>query len=541
MAERRRLLCVIMDGVGEKDSDYGNAVKAALTPNLGFLRQSGIFCTLNAHGTYVGLPSDSDIGNSEVGHNALGAGRIYSQGASLVQNAIESGSLFRGTAWLEAIKIAKSSGGAMHFIGLLSDGNVHSHQEHLFAMLREAQRAGVPARIHVLFDGRDVGEKSAEIYVNSLERTIGELEATFADCDIKIASGGGRMTTTMDRYEADWSMVERGWQAHVHGKADHKFGSLSEAVASFRQIDGLTDQYFPSFILLEDGKPVAPIKDGDAVIFFNFRGDRAIEITRAFTDEDFTSFDRGARPKVFYAGMMQYDGDLHLPERFLVEPPAISDTLGEHMVHAGLKQFACSETQKFGHVTYFWNGNRSGYFSKELEEYLEIPSDVIPFEQKPWMKAAEIAAATCSRLESGSFDFGRINFANGDMVGHTGDFEASVVAVATVDLMLGKLIKACRKSNTILVVTADHGNCDEMFEGKPIADWLSLPFNKRAAPKTSHTLSQVPFYFWDPAQQGDWVLEGLTAPSIGNIANTVLLAMGQKPQSKYLESLVKRL
>ena len=550
-AAKRRVLTVVMDGVGVSPVTYGNAVAHAHTPNMQWLRGAAGYLELAAHGKAVGLPSDSDIGNSEVGHNALGAGRIFDQGAKLVQHAIDSGSMFAGDTWKEIIqRVAGHAGGpgnsahtkTLHLIGLLSDGNVHSHENHLHAMLRQAKKDGIRrVRIHALLDGRDVGQKTAEVYVEHLERILTELNSS--DFDARVASGGGRMVITMDRYEADWSMVENGWKTHVHGTGP-VYPSLPAAIAEFRKDPALTDQYLPAFVISKspsDHAPCGTIENGDAVIFFNFRGDRAIEISRAFIEDDFSAFDRGRRPDVLYAGMMQYDGDMKIPPRYLVKPPAIDHTLGELLASQGIRQFACSETQKFGHVTYFWNGNRSGYFDRKLEEYVEIPSDNIRFELKPWMKAAEICDETVSRMLSGAFDFGRINFANGDMVGHTGDFDAAVEAVATVDLMLGRLIDAAKKSGVILLITADHGNADEMFDAPPPKDgsdpYPYLPVASRPKPKTSHTLSAVPFFAFDP--KGIVKLRtDIAKPGLANLANTALSLMGLPQQAGFLPGLV---
>ena len=407
-------------------------------------------------------------------------------------------------------------------------------------MLRRAKQDGMKkVRVHVLFDGRDVGEKSAEMYVERLEEVMAQLRSS--DFDVQAASGGGRMRITMDRYEADWGMVERGWRVHVLGEG-RKFPALSAALQEFRKDATLTDQFLPEFVIADkDGNPVGPIQDGDGVIFFNFRGDRAIEISRAFCEQDWSYFERVRTPAVYYAGMMQYDGDRQIPEKYLVTPPAIDNTLSEFLISHKLRQFACSETQKFGHVTYFWNGNRSGYLDRSLEEYLEIPSDTgISFEQKPWMKAEEITAATVERMRRGSFDFGRINFANGDMVGHTGDLEASVVAVATVDLMLRKLITAADDTNTILLVTADHGNCEEMFEKPPKdgADWEAI--DARLTPKTSHTLSPVPLYLYDPAGESRYHIRPGSVFTLANIANTVIRLLGLEPREIYQPSIIER-
>jgi 2,3-bisphosphoglycerate-independent phosphoglycerate mutase len=534
-----KVLCVVMDGVGLRKSEFGNAVALAKAPTLARLKDSPLFTTLQAHGTAVGLPSDDDIGNSEVGHNALGAGRIFAQGAKLVQIAIGDGSIFDGACWKKLVEKLKATGGTLHLMGLLSDGNVHAHQDHLHALLRQAKREGLPkARIHVLFDGRDVGEKSAELYVQRLEEVMIELRSpTF---DVEVASGGGRMHITMDRYNADWPMVKRGWDTHVHGMG-RRFPSLPAALAEFRKDPNLTDQYLPAFAIERGGEPVGRIIDGDAVIFYNFRGDRAIEISRAFTEVDFPFFDRGRVPDVFYAGMMEYDGDLHIPPHYLVSPPQIDYTLSEYLAGLKLRQFACSETQKFGHVTYFWNGNRSGYIAPTLEEYVEIPSDSdVTFDQRPEMKAREIADVTIDRMKKQSFDFGRINFANGDMVGHMGHLQPAIKAVEAVDEQLARLLKAADETGYTLIITADHGNADEMFDAKEkdFPDWPK-PGSKMPRPKTAHTLAPVPFVVYG-ARAKDFVLANVERRTLANVASTVLDLMGVEPEPRYLPSLVQR-
>lgn len=541
LTAKRPVLCVVMDGIGIREGDFGNAVQLAYTPHLDELGRVALYRTLKAHGTAVGLPSDDDMGNSEVGHNALGAGRIYDQGAKLVDQALATGSVFQGETWHEMVSQLKKTHGTLHLIGLLSDGNVHSHEKHLYQLLEAAKRDGIHrVRVHVLLDGRDVGAKSAEKYVGHLEDVMKRLRSP--DFDIKVASGGGRMVVTMDRYEADWQIVARGWAAHVEGKAPHTFKSLPEAIQHFRQDSSLNDQLLPPFVIVDEkNKPNGTIEDGDAVVLFNFRGDRAIEISRAFTEPDLEKFPREKFPKVYFAGMMEYDGDLHIPPRYLVAPPHIHDSLGEYLAAAGLRQFACSETQKFGHVTYFWNGNRTGKFNEVTEEYVEIKSDNISFDLKPWMKAYEIMEITVNHIQAESFDFGRINFANGDMVGHTGNLEAAIIAVETVDLMLGHLIQACREKGAVLIVTADHGNADEMFETIKNADkdWLKKPTAALPKPKTSHTLNPVPFYIYDPKDPKGWRLTSVDG-GLGNVANTVLVLMGLHPRSIYLPSLVEK-
>jgi len=526
----------VMDGVGLGKHDDGDAVHLARKPNLEWLGKHALYTTLRAHGVAVGMPSDADMGNSEVGHNALGAGRIYDQGAKLVQAAVDDGSLFRSEAWQAATAKVRASGEPLHFIGLLSDGNVHSHIGHLKAMLTKADADGVArARVHVLLDGRDVPETSAFSYVDDLEALLGALRDKGRD--YWVASGGGRMKVTMDRYEAEWHMVETGWKTHVRGEG-RGFPSTRQAIETFRgEAPGIGDQNLPAFVVQDqNGAPRGPIKDGAAVIFFNFRGDRAIEISQAFELQSFDKFERGPVPDVFYAGMMQYDGDLKLPRSFLVAPPAISESSGEYLANNGVSQLAISETQKYGHVTYFWNGNRSGRFDDKLETYVEIPSDTLPFEERPWMKAAEITDRILAELATGKHRFARLNYANGDMVGHTGVRDAAILAVEAVDLEVGRLMKFIQKANGILIVTADHGNADEMYEK---AKDGSVALDQKGQPKvkTSHTLNPVPFYVYAPAQPG-LRLATVDKPGLGNIAATTFNLLGYKAPSDYLPSLL---
>ena len=530
---------IVLDGVGIGRKDEGDAVHLARTPTLDWLDSAAMRTELNAHGTFVGLPSDKDMGNSEVGHNAIGAGRVFDQGAKLVNAAIDSGQLFETPEWLASVERA-TQGGTLHFMGLHSDGNVHSHINHLHAMLQGAHRAGVArVRLHMLSDGRDVGEHSALIYIDATEAVLAEINAE-SDRDYRIASGGGRMITTMDRYEADWSIVERGWKAHVLGEA-RAFASARQAIETLRDDHPeRNDQTLPSWVIVDDDeRAVGTIEDGDAVIFFNFRGDRAIEITRAFTEEGFSKFDRVRVPDVYYAGMMLYDGDLGLPRNYLVNPPSIDRTMGEYMANAGQRTLAISETQKYGHVTYFWNGNRSGYFDASLETYIEVPSDRVEFNERPWMKAAEITDATLAHLAENPCDFVRINYANGDMVGHTGDLQATIISVEAVDLCLARLIRAIEKLNGVVIVTADHGNADEMFMIDKKTKGFQVDEDGDIVPKTSHTLNAVPFWIYDPAADDTVAFNtAIEAPGLANIAATLFNYLGFEAPEGYEPSLV---
>lgn len=488
--EKRPVVLVVMDGIGINEDEYGNAVMAANTPTLDMLMSNYPNTAIKAHGTAVGLPSDDDMGNSEVGHNALGCGQIYSQGAKLVNESIANGKMYGSDTWHKVIGNCKEHQSTLHFIGLLSDGNVHSHIAHLKSMIIKAKEDQVKrVRVHILLDGRDVLATSALEYVDDLEKLLMSLnDGTF---DSKIASGGGRMKVTMDRYEANWDMVRLGWDTHVLGKG-RQFASASEAISTYRAELDVIDQDLPAFVIGENGKPVGTINDHDSVILFNFRGDRAIEISMAFDNDSFDKFDRGKRPNVVFCGMLQYDGDLQLPKNYLVAPPDIQNTLSELLVKHNIKQYAVSETQKYGHVTYFWNGNKSEKFDHALEVFEEIPSDKVSFDERPWMKAAEVTDKLIDALQSGKYDFLRANYPNGDMVGHTGSFTATRIAVEAVDLCLTRLLKVVDETNAILLITADHGNADEMFEKSK---------GGTAKAKTSHTLNPVPFIIYDKKQK----------------------------------------
>ena len=465
------------------------------------------------------------MGNSEVGHNALGCGQIYSQGAKLVNESIESGKMYQSEAWKELVDNCKANNSTLHFIGLLSDGNVHSNIKHLFKMLTEAKNEGIKkARVHILLDGRDVPATSAPIYIEQLESFLKELNADGA-FDGKIASGGGRMKITMDRYEANWPMVEKGWRTHVQGEG-RQFASAKEAIETYRaENPGMIDQDLLPFVIAKDGQPVAKIANGDSVILFNFRGDRAQEISLAFDRKDFDHFDRGDYTGVKFAGMLEYDGDLKIPMHYLVEPPVIRNTLTEVLCKAGVHEYAVSETQKYGHVTYFWNGNRSGKVDESLEDYAEVPSDVIPFEQAPAMKSVEITDLLVEAMASHKYQFLRCNYPNGDMVGHTGVLSAVITAMEAVDAALARVKEAADKYGYTLLVTADHGNADQMLETK----------KGKTSIRTAHSLNPVPFIVYDPGVEHT-LKEGKFG--LGNVAPTVATLLGLTPPACWEESML---
>lgn len=526
------VLLVVADGVGLAEAGPANALSLARTPVIDKLLASTLSTRLHAHGTHVGLPSDSDMGNSEVGHNTLGGGRIFDQGAKLVNSAFESGRIFKSEAWRQ-IEKRGPSGRTVHFLGLLSDGNVHSHLDHLLNLLDRCRQCGIVCvRVHILLDGRDVAPRSAPVYVRKLQDKLDVINNA-GTLDYRIASGGGRMSITMDRYEADWGMVERGYRTHVTGDIT-EFGRqvtdvLAEINRQYNADSTLTDQYLAPFVVIDEQGPIGKFRDGDGAVLFNFRGDRAIGISRALEDETFQGFDRGSLPNIYFCGMLQYDGDLKIPKNYLVNPPVIDRTMIEYLCAENMATFAVSETQKFGHVTYFWNGNKSGYIDQSLETYVEVPSDHCDFNEKPEMKAREITRSTIELLERGQFRFGRINFANGDMVGHTGNIPATVKALECVDQCLGQLIECIRQQNGVLIFTADHGNADEMFveiEGKRV-------------PRTSHSLNPVPFVIFDDTDDGCYDLDSRVEGGLSNVAATVFNLLGYHAPEDYSPSLIR--
>ncbi len=516
---------IVADGVGHAPHGPANAVTEAETPALDRLLSGPLSTAIAAHGTAVGLPSDDDMGNSEVGHNAIGAGRIFDQGAKLINAAIESGAIWQTDTWKRTLDHART--GTLHLLGLHSDGNVHSHTDHLYAIVNQAALDGVTrCRLHILLDGRDVGARSAQHYIEATEKVLALVNADH-NVDFRIASGGGRMAVTMDRYGADWAMVERGYQTHTHG-VGRQFPTAADAVETMYGETDDGDQYLDPFVIADGTDAIGTMADGDAVLLWNFRGDRALEISQAYEADEFTAFDRGNHPDVFFAGMLEYDGDLKVPASYLVEPPAIGGTMGEYLLAADQPCFAISETQKFGHVTYFWNGNKSAPLHLTDEVWVEIPSDNLPFDQAPAMQAEAIADATIEHLRSGRFRWGRINFANGDMVGHTGDLAATIESMQALDTALARVVEAVEQLDGVVVFTADHGNADIMWTEK----------DGVRSPKTSHTLSAVPFvvHMNDPSRLQ---LAEVDGPGLANVAATVMELLGFDPPHDYEPSLIK--
>ncbi len=540
------LLLIIIDGIGLGEENDGNAVFLAKPKTLIRLtkecQKKNLYCTLKSHGIAVGLVSDDDMGNSEVGHNTLGAGKIYDQGAKLVDISIKNGSLFRSEIWMKLINKVKDAGSTVHLLGLLSDGNVHSNLTQIVRIIENLAEVGViKVRIHVLTDGRDVPARSALNYIDFLELRLKEIMFNFSirDYDYKIASGGGRMVVTMDRYESDWNIVRRGWYAHVLGRIDEEelkngyrgyYQSAREAINHAQEcFPEKNDQYLPPFVITDkNNKPVGKIVDNDLVINFNFRGDRAIQISKAFEDENFDKFDRIVFPKIEYAGLVQYDEDEHIPKQYLVPHPDIRNILSDYCCANNITSFAIAETHKYGHVTYFWNGNRSGYICLDKEKYMKIesePNEMIAI--RPQMMIKEVCNKTIETLQSGEYKFVRVNLANGDMVGHTGNIGSSVKAVQVVDNCVKQMIETVNKLNGITIVTADHGNCEEM----------KFPDGKI---KTSHSLNPVGFWIVDKKCKNNYQINlDVDEPGLSNVAATILNLLGFEKPEGYRDSLIK--
>lgn len=534
----------IMDGWGDnKVKDKYNAIHAARTPNFDRIwATSALHRTVLAHGQAVGLPTDDDMGNSEVGHNALGSGQVVAQGAKLVDLAFADGSIFRGNGWKYVSQNLQH--GTLHLIGLLTTGGVHSRYNQVQKLLFGAAKHGAKRiRVHFLTDGRDEPDGSSKPNVELLEADCAKIREQ--GVDIQVASGGGRMGVTMDRYEADWTIVQRGWNAHVLGEAPHKFPSAMEAIKTLKAKEGRqsSDQWLPPFVVVgKDGKAVGTVEDGDSVVVWNFRADRVTEISKAFEYENFSNFDRVRWPKVKYAGMMQYDGDLQLPSNYLVDAPNISRVSGEYLVKNGVRTFAVSETQKFGHVTFFWNGNRSGYLDKSLETFHCIESDKISFDDAPAMKALEITEVAVEAVKSGRFDIIRVNYANPDMVGHTGDLKATIHAVEVCDQQLGRLLQAVEAVGGRWLVTSDHGNADDMVQRhkKTKAPLVNKETGKLEELK-SHTLAPVPVVIGgDVPSSVSFAPESTfkRPPGLANVTATYLNLLGFSAPAHYEPSLL---
>lgn len=505
---------VILDGVGYNADEYGNAVKLAKMKNYNKIIQSNSVL-IKTHGTAVGFPSDDIKGNSEVGHNAIGAGRVIKQGLSLINDAFSNNSIFNSEVWKKLIANGKKN--AIHFVGLLSDGKVHGDINHLKQLLTECKKEKVKkVFVHALLDGRDVGPQTADKYLKDI---ITFLKNT--DENYKLASIGGRNKIVMDRYESNISWVQRAYDVYVNLNAPIITDAILKVKEIYKENPKITDQEIEPYILDKTGK----INNGDSVLLYNYRGDRALEFSRLFDEFKYVAEAKVTLNKCYYAGMLEYDGDLKTPKNYLVEAPVINKTLTEFLIKNKIYQYSISETQKFGHITYNFNGNREQKFSDKYETYEKVISDKnITFDLKPKMKAKEIGDKFCNAIKSNKYEFLKINFTNGDMVAHTGNLKATIKGLQAVDRALGKIIKTAQKNNTVLFVTADHGNSETMLDEK--GNIVS-----------SHTINPVYFSVIN-TKDTNFKVNKKEQYSLTNIASSVCKALELTPPNYFNEPII---
>ena len=520
---RGPLIHVVLDGWGVGAADETNAVNRANLPVMSRLIRGCPYTQLWTHGKYVGLPNEKDMGGSEVGHMTMGAGMVMEQGPTLIQDLLQSGEFFENPVLSRIIQNCVERDTPLHLLGLLSNGNIHSHVDHTEAIIRHAFQSGIRrCYLHALLDGRDAGVQSALDFTEPFEKLFSELKGQRPGIDYAFASGGGREVITMDR-DNNWEKIETGWRIHVQGQSENQFPSIRDAIEHFRkQNPEIIDQDIPGFVIIRNGEAVGRIEDQHALIFTNFRGDRATEFSQAVLADDFPYFERYRCPEVLFAGMTQYDQDNQIPPDYLVGTPVVEEPFGKRILELGLKQFRLSETQKFAHVTFFYNGGYREPLDPLKENYHFIASDKIPsFAERPAMKASGISKKAVEFINSGEYQYGLINFANADMVGHTGDFQATVRAVEAVDAALDNIVRAIDAVNGLLVVTADHGNADEMLISNQ---------NGTLEISTKHSLNPVPFLIYDPLYNGDYRLKPFGQEynnNLSNIAATNFLLLGQ--------------
>ncbi len=493
------VLLIVMDGWGINPRKDGNATALADTPNLDRLGSIYPSTRLVASGFAVGLP-DGQMGNSEVGHLTLGSGRVIFQELTRINKSIEDGDFYEHPALNTMLLNVKERGGALHLMGLLSDGGVHSHIRHLYAILEAAGKAGVErVFVHAFLDGRDTPPESGRGYVENLLKKMKE-------------TGVGRIATISGRYYAmdrdrRWDRIKRVYDAMVLGAGKREEDPVAAVENAYRRRQ--TDEFIEPIIITSNGRPTATVCDGDSIIFFNFRADRARELTRAFIEDDFPGFDRKKRPRPLnFLTMTEYDASFNVPVLF--PPQELRNILGEVLCKNGVRQFRVAETEKYAHVTFFFNGGEEKPF--EGEERLLIPSarDVATYDQRPEMKASEIADAAVERLEEGGFGFMLVNFANGDMVGHTGVLDAAIKACEAVDASVGRVVDAALKEGWAVIITSDHGNAEQMTD------------YETGEPYTAHTTNPVPFILVDEGSMGREIRQG----GLSDVAPTVLKVMG---------------
>jgi len=508
---KRPLMLMILDGWGFSSFQKGNAVLAAKTPNLDSLLKQYPSCSCAASGEAVGLPK-GQMGNSEVGHLNLGAGRVVYQDLSRINLSIKNGEFFKNPVFLEALSNAKKNASKVHLMGLFSKGGVHSHMEHLQALVKLAKTAGLQkVYIHAFLDGRDVPPKTALEDMKAFEAFLKEIGVG------EVAFVSGRYYA-MDR-DKRWERTELAYDALTLGVSPYRASDPVLAIAS-AYARGESDEFVkPTLITDSKGKPKALVEDKDSVIFFNFRPDRARQLTWAFVNEAFEGFKRKVRPRVHYVCMTRYDETLFLPLAF--PPASLTNVLGEVLSRAGLTQLRIAETEKYAHVTFFFNGGLEHCYPGE--ERCLIPSPkVATYDLKPEMSAYEVTAEVIKRLESGKYDVLILNFANMDMVGHTGNFKAAVAAVEAVDSCVGRVIEALEKAEGSAIITADHGNAEQMEDPET------------GGIHTAHSSNPVKLVY-----VGDRRVKSLRNGKLCDIAPTILELLGlKKPPEMTGKSLI---
>lgn len=511
------IVLAILDGVGLAPSGKGNAVSQANLPFLSQAVKKYPHLAIGASGEYVGLPA-GQIGNSEVGHNTIGSGQNLKHSIAHIDEAFENGSIWQSQTWQDIKKrIKKNPAATIHLAGIFSDGGVHSHIKHLEWLIEKAYDEGARRfRIHCVFDGRDVAPQSEPKYIEQLETFAYRFPMT----DIKIASGGGRMVTVADRYSENWKMVADGWNMIVNGKSKSKFHSAAEAIKQFRsEKPKIQDQFLPPFVVVDaKNQPIGKVADGDTVIYFDFRADRAVEIAQVFDNPEKFSFTHyNHRKKYYFAGLTEYNIEKHIPKHVLVPPINFQNTLHEFLAEKGISQFAVSETVKYGHITYYFNGN--SYQKAKKEVFHEVKNPNQDFQKNPKMAAKEIADEVIKNLDK--FQFLRCNFANGDMVGHYAEPKSTIRALETIDAELSRIAKKVDELGGCLIITADHGNAEEILD-------------KKGNPKTAHTTNPVPLIFYDNTENRKHYTynKELSNPGLANIAATISMLLGEKNYPK---------
>ena len=507
MRPTHRILLAVLDGWGIRAAREDNAILLAGTPNLDRFAGKMPFTELSASGLAVGLP-DGQMGNSEVGHTNIGAGRIVYQDLVRINRAVERGELVHNPVLVAAMDTARAEGKALHLMGLIGPGGVHASQEHLLGLLRAAKTRGVSrVFVHAFLDGRDTPPMSAVGYLEELEHFLRE-------------TGTGRIATVIGRFFAmdrdkRWDRVKQAYDAMVRGIGPRAPGAVEAVRATYAE--KVTDEFIPPTVIVDGDTPVATLRDGDAAIFFNFRADRARELTRALAVPGFHEFDRGGLRLGMFVCMTQYDQTFDLPLAFAPEQPR--EIFAEVVSEQGLSQFRTAETEKYAHVTFFFNGGREVVFPGEERVLIPSPREVKTYDLKPEMAAPEVTARLIQAVDSNKYDFLLVNYANPDMVGHSGKLEATIKAVTVVDRCLGQLAEACARANVVLVITADHGNCELMRD--PVT----------GQPHTAHTTNPVPFHLVHPDFEGAKLRGG---GILADVAPTLLRAMGL-PQPKEMD------